>query len=152
MKFKTRVQAFSLLEILAVVAIIGILAVITLGPIRNAQIRNRDTKRKADLQLLAQSLEAYYVDRRTVPGTPTCPVYDSVQGGTTWIPNLGPYIVSTSGGAATLPRDPRHPDEAYKYTYQCFVNNPAKRYQLQAVLENQNDKEADANGVYSIER
>jgi hypothetical protein len=82
---------------------------------------------------------------------PNCPVYDSVQGGTNWIPNLGPYLVSTSGGAGTLPKDPKHPDATYKYSYQCFVNNPSKKYQLQARLENRNDKEA-TNGVYSIER
>jgi prepilin-type N-terminal cleavage/methylation domain-containing protein len=150
MKHSLRVPAFSLLEILAVVAIIGILATISFGPIRNAQIRNRDTKRKADLQLIAQSLEAYYVDRRSVPGiVDNCPVYDSTQG-PNWVPNLGPYIVAQAGGVSTLPRDPRHPDQSY--TYQCFLNDPARRYQLQAKLENTKDRDNDSNGFYTIER
>jgi prepilin-type N-terminal cleavage/methylation domain-containing protein len=151
MKLHIRLNGFSLLEILAVVAIIGILATLSFGPIRSAQIRNRDTKRKADLQLIAQGVEAYYVDRRTVPGTSAncTTIYDSKQG-SNWIPNLGPYLTSQVGAAATLPKDPRDPNQAY--IYQCFLNDPTKRYRLTATLENKNDKEADASGAYTIER
>lgn len=150
-----KLHGFTLLEILAVIAIIGILSVVSVGPIRGAQVRSRDAKRKADLNLIAQGLEAYYADRRGLPEQSppnNCNVKRSTDR-TPWITGLQTYIVATSGQSAVLPVDPRQQNNSSLfYTYQCFVSDPAKRYRLTATLENSNDPERDSNGQFTIER
>lgn len=64
-------RAFTLIELLIVITIIGILAVALIPKIANTPSRARDTQRKADLNQIAKGLEAYYSDYGTYPtGTP----------------------------------------------------------------------------------
>lgn len=53
-------RGFTLVEILVVVAIIGILAAIVVLNISDANIQARDAKRKSDLNAIATALETYY--------------------------------------------------------------------------------------------
>lgn len=54
-----RERAFTLIELLAVIAIIGILCALTFGAIRGVQQRAAISQAKAELAVLAQALEAY---------------------------------------------------------------------------------------------
>lgn len=58
-------QAFTLIELLIVVAIIGILAAIAVPNFLNAQTRAKVTRTWADLKVLTQALEQYRLDKNS---------------------------------------------------------------------------------------
>jgi len=57
-----RFKAFTLIELLIVITIIGILAVALVPRISQGPARARDVQRKADLQQISTALEMYYAD------------------------------------------------------------------------------------------
>ena len=60
-------KAFTLIELLIVVAIIAILALIAVPNFLEAQVRSKVSRAKADLRTLATALEAYAVDWNAYP-------------------------------------------------------------------------------------
>lgn len=65
---KNKSQAgFTLMEILIVMAIIGILAVLGIGSFQTAQKKGRDSKRKAEIDQMGKALEIYYTDKGSYP-------------------------------------------------------------------------------------
>jgi len=69
-------RAFTLIELLIVVAIIAILAAIAVPNFLEAQVRSKVSRVKADERTYATAIEAYYVDWNTYP----CPVFDGDNG------------------------------------------------------------------------
>lgn len=63
----SRKRGFTLVELLVVMAILGILATIALVSFRSSQIKARDAKRKADLRQIASALELYFNDHGKYP-------------------------------------------------------------------------------------
>lgn len=64
---KRSARAFTLIELLIVVAIIAILAAIAVPNFLEAQTRSKVSRAKADLRSLATGLEAYRVDHNEYP-------------------------------------------------------------------------------------
>ena len=66
-------HAFTLIELLIVVAIIAILAAIAVPNFLEAQVRSKVSRAKSDIRSLATAIEAYRVDFNKVPlvGAPT---------------------------------------------------------------------------------
>lgn len=64
---RVRPQAFTLIELLIVVAIIAILAAIAVPNFLEAQVRAKVSRSKNDLRTLATGLEAYAVDENHYP-------------------------------------------------------------------------------------
>jgi general secretion pathway protein G len=62
MKIQKHNPAFTLIEILIVIIIIGILAAALIPRLQSAKGRANDTARKADMQQIATSLVAYQND------------------------------------------------------------------------------------------
>ncbi len=62
--------AFTLIELLIVVAIIAILAAIAVPNFLEAQTRSKLSRLYADMSSLATALETYYVDHNSYPDTP----------------------------------------------------------------------------------
>ncbi|NQU44909.1 prepilin-type N-terminal cleavage/methylation domain-containing protein, partial [bacterium] len=60
-------RAFTLIELLIVVAIIAILAGIAVPNFLEAQVRAKVSKAKSDLRTVATGLEAYHVDNNRYP-------------------------------------------------------------------------------------
>ena len=59
--------AFTLVELLLVIAILGILAAISAGQFVNAQRKARDAQRKTDLGSVQRALEMYFADYSAFP-------------------------------------------------------------------------------------
>ena len=60
-------KEFTLVELLVVMAILGVLVTLVAGGFRTAQVRGRDSKRKSDLKEIANSLEVFYSDHNRYP-------------------------------------------------------------------------------------
>lgn len=67
---KEKKTAFTLIELLIVVAIIAILAAIAVPNFLEAQTRAKVSRVKADLRTITTALESYYVDNNKYPPTP----------------------------------------------------------------------------------
>ena len=56
----TNKKGFTLIEILVVIAILGLMASIIMASTASARMKSRDAKRKADLRQMATMMEMYY--------------------------------------------------------------------------------------------
>jgi prepilin-type N-terminal cleavage/methylation domain-containing protein len=142
-------KAFTLIELLIVIAIIGLLASIVLVSLNSARSKARDAKRKADLRNMTTALEFYYNEYGVYPpfrASNTC-------GGSR--PDFATSYCSDSNWLSTdanllnyvsrLPRDPINSLgqddspwwQAYTYTY--GVTADGKFYDLLGELENTSD-------------
>jgi prepilin-type N-terminal cleavage/methylation domain-containing protein len=87
-------RAFTLIELLIVVAIISVLAAIAVPNFMEAQVRAKVSRTKADLRTLALGLEAYRVDTNKYPdGTDNPNRYDA---------RIGAYLGPLAKGYYTL--------------------------------------------------
>jgi prepilin-type N-terminal cleavage/methylation domain-containing protein len=67
MKIKSKEKAFTLLELLVVMAIMAILTVIGIRSFGTVQQKSRDSHRKQDMQNISKALELYYNDYKRYP-------------------------------------------------------------------------------------
>ena len=65
--FRRRIKAFTLIELLIVVAIIGILAAIAIPNFLMAQTRAKVARVKSEIRTIGQGLELYYLDCNAYP-------------------------------------------------------------------------------------
>ena len=62
-------KGFTLIELMIVIAIMGILIAVGLNTFKTSQMRARDSRRKNDLRQIASALEYYYHDKTTYPSS-----------------------------------------------------------------------------------
>ncbi|MCX6726097.1 MAG: prepilin-type N-terminal cleavage/methylation domain-containing protein [Candidatus Shapirobacteria bacterium] len=119
MKEKRNIQrGFTLVELLVVMAILGLLATIGLGSFMSTQIKGRDSQRKSDLGQIQKALEMYYNDYGQYP--------DSLPaGGSSWEDTKGTLYMKA------IPADPKFGNYAY--------SSNGSSYRLYARLENTQD-------------
>jgi prepilin-type N-terminal cleavage/methylation domain-containing protein len=110
---KKNQSGFTLIEILVVVAIVGMIGMIITTRLTQSRVKARDSKRRGDLLQMQKALENYYTTNNGYPTTgglwralPTaggnCTVAGiTTSGATGYIPNLAPGFVGV------LPTDPR---------------------------------------------
>lgn len=125
-----RKNGFSLIEILVVIAIIGIIATIISVSLLGARDKARDTKRKAEISQIGRFL------------TISCYLPDSGEGIYDLIP-LAQEILAKNPQYQkyfkTIPRDPKTgTDTESKYIY--IVNDAGDKCALYANLENEKEK------------
>ncbi len=101
-------KSFTLIELLIVVAIIGILAALIIVSVNSAAAKARDAKRVEDLRNIQKALALYYTANGSYPSTSggwwgNCPGGGShpVSGSNGYVPNLAPTYIPS------LPLDPR---------------------------------------------
>lgn len=132
---------------MVVMAIIGILAVLSVGSFRGSQQKARDAERKSDLKQIGISLEAYFNDKHQYP---LSTANHTVQGcaNETECP-WGAQFLDENGTVymVEIPEDPRS-------TLTYYYDSDGTYYQLYARLENTLDSEvptaAGEPGNYGI--
>ncbi len=127
-------SGFTIIELLIVIAIIGILATLVLTNFQGAQAKGRDTVRKNDINSVYQKLEEFYNENGGYPdgdlaGTVAVGVNNATAVGTVavfpgidsgaLIDNEGAGIVETFSTAATLAQ-PTLPGNTNEYLYAAY--------------------------------
>lgn len=156
-------RAFTLIELLIVVAIIAILAAIAVPNFLDAQVRSKVARAKSDMRTLALAVESYYGDNNAAPLSPENPL--SVSGSNWWWISLGSGEARLAGWELRLtspvayitktPKDPFHTTTAWisrstgqqdtvrarNYTYQYY--NWELQYRQSFAQGNYNDLRAN---------
>ncbi|MBM3205221.1 prepilin-type N-terminal cleavage/methylation domain-containing protein [Candidatus Uhrbacteria bacterium] len=119
-------SGFTILELLIVIAAVGLLVVLGAFSLSSARSRLRDTQRVSDISVLRSTLSQYWLEKATYP------VSDGVNLGQTDPAMLAPY----------LPRIPVGPkvNEFYKY------RGGAQGYSLR--FQTERDTAFGKSGVY----
>lgn len=131
--------AFTLIELLIVISIIGILVAAAAPSWQNAQAKSRDGKRKADARAIQQGLELYLQRNGQYPQASSGQIQCAILGDTHVVAWGGEFACTPSGGSKItymqqLPKDPAYQDTTgYNYAGGNFA------YTLSVKLENEND-------------
>lgn len=142
-------SGFTIIELLIVIAIIGILALLVLTNFQGAQAKGRDTVRKSDINSIYQKLEEYYNEEGGYPdGALSDELLPGIDEGAL-LDQEGTTISATFSTDANLAA-PTLPDTTDEYLYAAYgcVNATAQtpvgatcaKYHLATFLEQ------DANG------
>lgn len=138
-------SGFTIIELLIVIAIIGILATLVLTNFQGAQAKGRDTVRKSDINSIYQKLEEYYNENGGYPdGDLSDTVLPGMDAGALTDED-GAGVAETFSTATTDPGDPTLPDNTDEYLYaawecanataQATVGATCAHYHLASFLE-----------------
>lgn len=133
-------NAFTLIELIVVMAILAILMAIGTGAFTASMKKGRDNTRKANLRAITNALELYNMDKGKYPtgdsegrivgcGTDTSRVFCEVNG-----PFQDATPATPTMYMAQLPTDPQYPSKKYFY-----VSATGAQYQIYTHLENSQD-------------
>lgn len=130
---KKHLRAFTMIELLVVISIIGILSALALVSFAGSQKSARDTARKSDLRQYQDALEIYANKNNGLYPSRTSSSGVSASG-----------TLCTDLAQTTCPEDPKYSDEdpSYIYSYQSNGTNlgvtpaDATQYVLWGKLEN----------------
>lgn len=117
---------YTLIELLIVIAIIGILTAILTTNLQAVRARARDTRRKQDLSTIQQALRLYYHDNQAFP----------VTGNTTW---------NTSASITYLSAIPTDPSSTSTSTIPYNYVSDGTTYTLSTTLENTSDPDLSSS-------
>jgi len=122
--FSMSKKAFTLVEMLIVIVIIGILAVAIIPRLQSAQGRARDTVRQANMRDIITSVELYHIENWHIPF-----VTSYGEGIATWEGwsdrcFIGWFMtfLETEGYMKKVPRDPQSNGPSRSYRYYCSQN------------------------------
>lgn len=146
-------KGFTLVELLVVMAIIGILSTVAVGAFRVSQIRGRDAQRKSDLKQIANALELYLQDHGTYPPSSSGQILGCTapSGACSW--GSGEFR-DTAGTVyqKIVPKDPSYVSSdpsSPRYYYVADSVGGYKKYKIFARLENPEDKNCLISGCDS---
>ncbi|MFC1625467.1 type II secretion system protein [Patescibacteria group bacterium] len=134
-------KGFTLVELLVVMAILGILVTLVAGTFRNSQIRGRDVQRKSDIKQISNALELFYSDYGKYPDSSSgliaaCPYNPTTESGAACTWGSGEFTDSKTIYFKTVPADPA---DDFVYNYRVVDSPFNQKYQLFARIENPED-------------
>ena len=140
-------SAFTLIELLIVVAIIGILAAIAVPNFQNARLKAKVAQAKGDIRALAMAHEQYFLDLNTYPNESEDHPYERArsEAGLFWLTSPIAYMSS-------LPLDPFRPKFDESRTprmYETGVASRGKRHVGYMIFTVGPD--GDENGLWSAQ-
>jgi len=127
---KISTSAFTLVELLVVIAIIGILSTLSVVALNSARSKARDARRLSDVKQIGMALEMYLDTKGVYPETPVLSDNGVITG--LCISDLG--ISSTCGADVYLQKIPAGPKKNENYTYFSLHNQ--SDYRVNFELEN----------------
>ena len=142
----SRKRAFTLIEELAVISIIGVLATIVFYGINSFLSTARDTQRKSDLFAISQGFQARFVDKTCTDPTQVGQYPDSSKINQTdtannpnesWLPVTESIFTLECNGptAPYLSRVPSDPQSSQGYGYYFNLSKDGTNFRLAASLE-----------------
>lgn len=133
-------SAFTLVELLIVISVLGVLITLTAGGLRNSLFRGSDAQRKSDLKQIASALESYLNDHGVYPNDSgglilACP--STTNTACAW--GESEMTDTKTVYFRVVPKDPA---EEFNYYYRIVpdADAPNKKFQLFAHLESSYDK------------
>jgi prepilin-type N-terminal cleavage/methylation domain-containing protein len=112
---------FTIIELLIVIAIIGILATLVLTNFQGAQAKGRDTVRKNDINSVYQKLEEYYNENGNYPTTLTATVLPGIDAEALTDEDGNAFVITTTDISATDPVDAGTPNgSTNEYAYAAY--------------------------------
>lgn len=146
-------SGFTLVELLVTIAIVALLAGLTIILYTSVQSRARDSDKKSDLQAISQALELYYQTNKKYPGT--VGQWYLSGGSDPWIPGLDSNYISPPLPVNILGNtgNPTIGGTAYAYRTATVGSNECgnggdQYFVLVALLEN--SKDSDRLGVKNV--
>ena len=141
--------AFTLIELLIVITILGILAGLTLASYSGTQERSRDSRRKTDLDAIKKALE---LARQDTPGAYNYPICINPASDNCLLDDNNSSILAPTYMKA-VPKDPKTAS-GYAY-YTLTATNGActiscVSYKLVTCLENARDTQKDATNNTTV--
>lgn len=153
-------KGFTLVELLVVMAILGVLVTLVGTSFMSAQMRGRDAQRKSDLKQISSALELFFNDYGTYPSDSdgvimACPYQTGgEESACTWSDSLEfkDYFPGTAElRTIYLKKVPMDPSSSYNYYYRVVPGSNNKKFQIFAHLENTQDKNCiDGNCVNPV--
>ncbi len=138
---KKNLKGFTLIEILIVVAIIGLLASVVLVGLGAFRTRGRDARRIADLRETQNALELYYTKYQRYP---------ALGSGDSWT-SLDNSLTTAGIGVSSVSNDPLSPSVTYLYG----VSSDGQNYVLAAKLEDSGNPglkdDPDDTNLYGVD-
>ncbi|MFH1461153.1 MAG: prepilin-type N-terminal cleavage/methylation domain-containing protein [Patescibacteria group bacterium] len=130
LKYQDKKSAgFTLLELLVVVAVIGLLSTIVLFAVENIRAKSRDSRRVADIKTLQEAFSLYYNNNYLYPDSGG----DNIE--ITKSDSISAALIN-DGVIMAMPIDPLNRERdgvTYKYYYQSLDSR--KDYQITYYLE-----------------
>lgn len=124
---RVKKQGFTLMELLIAIAILGIMATVSMGGYFSSLKKGRDAKRKAALEQVQRALEMYYNDHGRYPEADEINLKWGEQ-----------FTDGTTIYMQKLPKDPKS-DYTYQYITDVSPETPGSYFKLYACLENDQD-------------
>lgn len=135
-KYNAR-RGFTLVELVVVMAIIGVLATLLMVNFVNVSARGRDGTRKSDLQQMRTALELYRSDVGSYPETANFPTCGS------------PFTNPNDTGVVYMQKVPCDPKNAAPYVYQ-YTQLTDTTFTLTACIENSQDQDPSVTDDSSV--
>lgn len=143
--------AFTLVELLIVLAILSVLVSIALVSFRSSQARGRDAQRKSDLKQMSSALELFYSDYGKYPSASQGLIQGCTYNYSTGVGSSCNWGNGEFGDGRTLyfKTIPKDPSGTHSYYYRIVDSPTNQKFQLFAALENSQDPECLAGNCSS---
>lgn len=127
---KKYLKGFTLVELLVVIAVLGLLSSIIMVNIKKARINSRDMKRVVEIRQIVKALEAYYLDNSQYP------LHSRYSGSQNWLEVIDDlYNGGYFGSRYPEIQDPLYPDRSYEY----MISFDGQDFRIRVHLEDLNN-------------